>query len=171
MVPSPAAAASSLGLAALLALSESPSTTTATAAAAFTAGPRSCRTCRCQGQVGSSPADDDAYEHVPPRPFAGGFGSRNLHPVITSALLRASRDNPRRFGLDGTSRSLGGLRVWGEALRRGRLPTEVEFDNGAIWPERPLYDELVRVLIDLELPRFVLRHPETADAVLLSMLR
>ena len=167
MVPSTAAAAG--GLAALLALSEVPSAAATTAA--FTAGPRSCRTCRCQLQVGSSPTNDDAYDYAPTRPFVGGLSSRNLHPVVTSVLLRASRDNPRRFGLDDLSRSLGGLHIWGEALRKGRLPTEEEFHDGAIWPERPLYDELVRVLIDLELPRFVLRHPETADAVLLSMLR
>ena len=182
VLPSSAAAASSL--VALLALSEPPTAFTRCSpdghshrlarhsigrrAIAGRVHRRACR--RCQVQVWSSPADDDEYGHAPPRPFAGGLGGRNLHPIVTSALLRASRDNPRRFGLDDLSRSLDGLHIWGEALRKGRLPTEEEFHNITIWPERPLYDELVRILIELELPRFVLRHPETADAVLLSLL-
>ena len=186
MVVLPWTAAAASSLVALLALSEPPTAFTRCSpdghshrfarrhsigrrAIAGRVHRRACR--RCQVRVWSSPPDVDAYEHVPPRPFAGGLGGRNLHPIVTSVLLRASRDNPRRFGLDDLSRSLDGLHIWGEALRKGRLPTEEEFHNVTIWPERPLYDELVRILIELELPRFVLRHPETADAVLLSLLR
>lgn len=55
-------------------------------------------------------------------------------------------------------------------LRKGHLPTEEEFDI-AVWPEEPLYTQLVNVLTELELPRFVLRHPKTTNAVLLSILR
>ena len=99
-----------------------------------------------------------------------GSMSQQVDPILTSALLNAARDNPLKFGLDEITHSLHGLRVWGEVLRKGHLPTEEEFDI-AVWPEEPLYTQLVNVLTELELPRFVLRHPKTTNAVLLSILR
>jgi len=140
-----------------------------------TAG-RSCPT--CLGQALSSPADDGTStisaddDAATTSPFAGGSLSSQHHldPILTNVLLNAARDNPQRFGLNEMARSLHGLRIWGEVLRKGRLPTEDEFGDHD-WPEEPLYGELVNVLTELELPRFVLRHPETANAVLLSMLR
>ena len=97
---------------------------------------------------------------------------QQIDPILTTALLTAARDNPLKFGLDEIAQSLRGLRVWGEGLRKGRLPTGEEFhDIAVVWPEEPLYTQLVEVLAELELPRFVLRHPETTNAVLLSILR
>jgi len=81
-------------------------------------------------------------------------------------------------------------------LRRGRLPTVSDFGSVAesrtethsdaaigssrsesdsarvqVWPREPLYSRFIEVLAELQLPRFVLLHPETVNAVMLGMLR
>ena len=100
-----------------------------------------------------------------------GSMSQQVDRILTSVLINAAGENPLKFGLDEITQSLHGMRVWGEVLRKGRLPAVDEFDVMLIWPEEPLYTQLVNVMTELELPRFVLRHPETTNAVLLSILR
>ena len=81
-----------------------------------------------------------------------------------------------------------GLSVWRSALTKGRLPTTEDFrigtsssprhdaDDGAshpaVWPEPPALRAAVHQhMAALQLPRLVLRHPETANAVLLCLVR
>jgi MoxR-like ATPase len=72
-----------------------------------------------------------------------------------------------------------GLAVWRTSLLKGRLPVEGDFANGSgegvqgttVWPTAPLFAVVEKAMAELQLPRFVLRHPETASAVLLSLLR
>jgi len=124
-----------------------------------------------------------------------------VDPILTNLLLTAARDNRYQanffFGLDDVALALRGLQVWSYALRRGRLPTVSDFSSAAesmtethsdaaigdrsrsendsarvqVWPQEPLYSRFIEVLAELQLPRFVLLHPETVNAVLLGMLR
>ncbi|MGB1596555.1 MAG: vWA domain-containing protein, partial [Promethearchaeia archaeon] len=66
-----------------------------------------------------------------------------------------------------------GLRVWREMLQKGRLPMDEDFQaaGGPVWPTEPLFSRFVDVLAELQLPRFVMRHPDTSSAVLLRMLQ
>jgi MoxR-like ATPase len=88
-----------------------------------------------------------------------------------------------------------GLSIWRRALLKGHLPTKQDFlvrpddvaslgnnddDDGMvvveeedlIWPsDRILFDTLMDQMIQLQLPRFVQRHPEMIQSVLFSILR
>ena len=66
-----------------------------------------------------------------------------------------------------------GVLVWRRVLLRGRLPIPVDFDRNhpTLWPPEPLFAALSKTMTDLQLPRFVMRHPETVTAVLITMLR
>ena len=69
-----------------------------------------------------------------------------------------------------------GMATWRRALLLGRMPTSQEFEHSNAketsycWPREPLFTEIVKALADLQLPRFVLRHPETAGAVMMGIL-
>ena len=89
---------------------------------------------------------------------------------LARLLLLATRDVPG-FGLGCVASAVSGLKVWQAVLQRGRLPVAADFGDGGQWPQDPLFSRFISVLADLELPRFVLRHPETAGAVLLSMVQ
>lgn len=126
--------------------------------------------------------------------FLGGGSAGGVDPILTNLLLTAARDrdNNNNFGtLEDISRASLGIQVWMSALRKGRLPTVSEFgdccisdidsdsdpaprvlvDLHDVWPQEPLFSQFSTVLADLQLPRFVLRHPETVNAVMLGILR
>ena len=75
-----------------------------------------------------------------------------------------------------------GIQIWRHALTKGRLPTEAEFTvthpkNATTttitqwWPSAPLYSTLVESMVQLQLPRFALRHPQVLELILRSILR
>jgi len=93
-------------------------------------------------------------------------------PLMANVLLRAAA-SVRGFDLSQVEAASSGLRVWRSVLVKGRLPVEGDFEReeGSVWPKDPLFSHLSQVLADLQLPRFVLRHPDTVNAVLLTMLQ
>ncbi|CAB9501051.1 ATPase RavA [Seminavis robusta] len=84
-----------------------------------------------------------------------------LLPILSSDIMTASR----------------GIAVWRATLLKGRLPTAVDFggatnDMREMWPSPPILLETVTTaMTTLQFPRFVLRHPDTIDAVLTSLLQ
>ena len=65
-----------------------------------------------------------------------------------------------------------GIGVWRRTLLRGRLPLVQDFlPLQQPWPVEPLFSALSDSMAHLQLPRFVLRHPETINSVLLTLLR
>ncbi len=100
--------------------------------------------------------------------------SSNLYEyeyTMDPILLRAIQKYPTQIGRMNLSATSKGLQVWKRCLSKGCIPVEDDFDNGEVWPERALYGELTLVMTQLQLPRFVQRHPDTASVILLSMLR
>jgi MoxR-like ATPase len=89
----------------------------------------------------------------------------NLDPVLSSLLLRDSSF---------PSPATAGLSVWKRVLLKGRLPEADDFVFGSNssrpWPPKS-FSSVVRGMAQLQLPRFVQRHPETVTAVLLLVLR
>ena len=108
-------------------------------------------------------------EHQDSALWAPGL-TGDVDPPLARLLLHAARDVPG-FNLGGVASAASGLKVWQAVLQRGRLPVAADFGDSGQWPPGPLFSRFITVLADLELPRFVLRHPETAGAVLLSMLQ
>ena len=47
----------------------------------------------------------------------------------------------------------------------------LKLHSARVWPQEPLYSQFIKILAELQLPRFVLLHPETVNAVMLGMLR
>ena len=96
----------------------------------------------------------------------------DIDPMFASVLLRAA-GNVRGFDLRQIAVASAGLQVWKSALIKGRLPVKNDFADvdSDTWPQNPLFFHFSGVLAELQLPRFVLRHPDTANAVLLSMLQ
>ena len=66
-----------------------------------------------------------------------------------------------------------GVLVCCRVLLRGRLPIPVDFERShpTLWPPEPLFPTLSKTMTDLQLPRFVMRHPYTGTAVIITMLR
>ena len=95
-----------------------------------------------------------------------------VEPALAGLLLRAAR-NIRGFDVRSVADAAAGLRVWREMLQKGRLPMDEDFQaaGGPVWPTEPLFSRFVDVLAELQLPRFVMRHPDTSSAVLLRMLQ
>lgn len=92
-----------------------------------------------------------------------------IDPLLTSALLQASIPS---IHVGGLSIASNGIKVWRHALSRGRLPVEVDFvANDQKWPSEPLFSAVCQKMADLELSRFVLKHPEISSSVLLSLIR
>lgn len=106
---------------------------------------------------------------VPPHGAALGVCG-DVDPVLASLMMHAAR-NIRGFDVGSLVEASAGLQVWNKVLKRGRLPVDADFVRNNKWPKEPLFSRFVDVLADLQLPRFVLRHPDTASAVLLSMLQ
>jgi hypothetical protein len=98
----------------------------------------------------------------------------SIDPLISSVLL-ASTDNDGGkvtdlIGSGNIVQASSGINVWRSALLKGRLPLEEDFSQ-CVWPVEPLFSAIVDALQELELPRFVLRHPEANTSVLLTMIR
>ena len=91
-----------------------------------------------------------------------------LDPLLTNALQEASSSSLNVGGLSTASK---GVRVWRETLVKGRLPVKDDFVDITIWPVEPLFSNLSQKMALLNLPRFVFNHPETINAVLLSLIR
>jgi MoxR-like ATPase len=75
-----------------------------------------------------------------------------------------------------SNNAANGLSTWKTVLQKGRLPIPDDFSkhkdkDSKVWPEEPLFSAISNVMADLQLPRFVLSHPETVTAVLLSVWR
>lgn len=98
-----------------------------------------------------------------------------IDPLLTRVLLLQEEDdknNTRSPILLGTSNLLEastGLAVWRNCLCKGRLPV---YKSEARWPVQPaLFEATCSTMTQLQLPRFVLRHPETVNSVLLYLVR
>ena len=117
-----------------------------------------------------------------------------LEPLAASILLPAAADHPLVFGIDEVLAASEGVRIWKSVLLKGRLPSSKDFrrtvvatkddpqpktnndvegitDLNIVWPPEPLFSSLCSTLVELDLARFVLRHPEAAGAACLSVLR
>lgn len=106
------------------------------------------------------------------------------HVVLVAAVcsafvqLRSPTSNQRWCSFDATVdyshySLLDGSahRVWESALLKGRLPLESEFEDSIVWPKQPLFDDVCDVMVDLELPRAVWRHPSISTSVLWTLKR
>lgn len=104
--------------------------------------------------------------------FVGRIG---IDPLITNILLGASATADARLieDIGGVLAASHGLSIWRNVLVKGRLPIESDFATDSIntWPPEPLFSSLCDAMAEIQLARFVLRHPETISAVLLSVLR
>jgi MoxR-like ATPase len=123
----------------------------------------------------------------------------SLDPLLLGTLLRlhqegdssgvAPASGANRNG-SGTLRTAAhGLDVWRRCLGRGRLPDAgldfaVVADDAegggvlvgreaspSVWPPEPLFGRIYDSMVQLQLPRFALRHPETVPLILRSLLR
>lgn len=94
----------------------------------------------------------------------------SIDPLLTNVLLEASTSS---LDLGGIVSASSGIRIWRAALTKGRLPTDADFLEGSqvVWPAEPLFSQLSKTMVTLQLPRFTLRHPETVTSVLVSLLR
>jgi hypothetical protein len=111
-----------------------------------------------------------ASEAPPALNIVGVHGG--IDPALTRLLLQAARENVN-FDLAAVSEASAGLQVWSTCLLKGRLPVSEDFCTARCvqWPSEPLFSRFSAVFADLQLPRFVLRHPDTIFSVLLSMLQ
>ena len=91
----------------------------------------------------------------------------SIDPLVMRILLQRNHTTPTGSVLHASS----GIKVWRRVLLRGRLPVPIDFESDAMWPLDPLFSSLSKVMANLQLPRFVMRHPETVTAVLMTMLR
>ena len=94
--------------------------------------------------------------------------NQNIDPLLSRILLQ--QDTAQNLQFDQVLAASTGIATWRHALLKGRLP-DFDSEEQSIWPEEPLFTSLSNAMTELQLPRFVLRHPETVSAVLLSMLR
>lgn len=99
-----------------------------------------------------------------------------IDPLVMDTILQSPSNGTASVIMMGdlveTSR---GVAIWRTALLKGRLPVvEEDFGvgSGSLWPSPPILFEAVScAMADLQLPRFVLRHPNTVRAVLVCLLR
>ena len=120
--------------------------------------------CTCRAAMQVAPASPSSV-----MPSASGICG-DVDSVLASVLMHAAR-NIQGFDLTNIEAASSGLQVWSAVLKRGRLPDYADFPYNVKWPEDPLFSRFTGVLADLQMPRFVMRHPDTASAVLLSMLQ
>ena len=92
----------------------------------------------------------------------------SIEPLLMNVLIE---DSSSSLGVGGIVSASHGISIWRSSLSMGRLPTEIDFSSSNVWPAEPLFTELSKAMVSLQLPRFVLRHPETVSAVLISLLR
>ncbi|CAJ1931942.1 unnamed protein product [Cylindrotheca closterium] len=95
--------------------------------------------------------------------------SSGIDQLLTQSLLASSTASIHVGGLTTAS---NGVQIWRHALAKGRAPTDYDFSIiNEPWPAEPLYSAVCQKLLDLELPRFALRHPETITSILISLIR
>ena len=120
--------------------------------------------CTCRASMQVAPASRSNV-----MPAASGICG-DVDSVLANVLMHAAR-NIQGFDLTSIEAASSGLQVWSAVLKRGRLPIGADFPYNVKWPDDPLFSRFTGVLADLQMPRFVMRHPDTASAVLLSMLQ
>lgn len=110
-------------------------------------------------------------------PIQDFSSSSYIDPLLINCIENSSSQSsagpsskPFVSGLN-ISLASNGVRTWKECLRKGRFPIDTDFVNQNVWPEERFYSKLVDAMTTLELPRFVLKHPETVSAVLLTLIR
>ena len=92
----------------------------------------------------------------------------SIDPLIISVIEeRTSSSLGTGLNLIDTS---NGIRTWKSCLGKGRFPINADFNND-VWPAEPFFSKVVLAMAELELPRFIMRHPETLSLVLLTLLR
>ena len=93
--------------------------------------------------------------------------SLTMDPLISRLLLDDdNEDEVLDYG--SVLEASRGVAIWRLALLKGRLPLTSEFD--VLWPEEPLFAQTQAAMADLQFPRFVLKHPDTVNSVLRSIL-
>lgn len=78
--------------------------------------------------------------------------------------------NMNREGKETIESIVSGLEVWSENLRVGLVPEEDNNGKEALWPKNPLFDEMVKLFISLDLPNLCSRHPELIPTVLRKII-
>lgn len=96
--------------------------------------------------------------------------STYIDPLLINALQTQSSLTSLGAG-PYLSLASSGIRTWRTCLCKGRFPIETDFENHCIWPEDPFFSKISDAMTTLQLPRFVLRHPEIVSTVLLTLLR
>ena len=99
------------------------------------------------------------------------------NPMWVSSLVQIVNSNNDCMGYGGSkvvphmnltlSSLAGALSTWEEALLNGVLPTASTVN----WPERALLQEISATLLELEVPKLTLRHPDLVQPVLRGLIR
>lgn len=127
--------------------------------------------------------------------------TQQIDPILMRMLLQqqngfttTTTTNDKSIGNNNSSninlqmlQASRGIAVWRSVLLKGRLPVPGDFavvvvvgtsvvaveesSSSECWPPEPLFASVTATMAALQLPRFVLRHPETATAVLLCLFR
>ncbi|GFH55543.1 hypothetical protein CTEN210_12019 [Chaetoceros tenuissimus] len=93
----------------------------------------------------------------------------SIDPLLINAIESQQETNVFQNGVNIASTSLG-IQIWRSCLSKGRYPTVLDFEHDT-WPTPPLYEKFIHVMSELELPRFVSKHPETLSSVLLTVIK
>merc|ERR1740124_520734 len=140
-------------------------------------------------------SDAGAITVDPPPPSVSSIARDGGDPSLTLSLLMLEHGGTGGHGTGIESAASRGLQVWRTALLKGRLPLPAEFaaaieadggyddgyDDGrppageeslvTVWPMKPLFSHLIDAMATLQLPRLVLRHPDTVSAVLITLVK
>jgi hypothetical protein len=97
-----------------------------------------------------------------------------MDPLIVSVLLESQNDDPHQsinnIHVTSVMEASMGLGVWRRVLLKGRLPILEDFASQKSWPVDPLFTAISNAMAQLQLPRFILRHPDALSTVLSSLL-
>lgn len=116
--------------------------------------------------------DDQAQETVTSSSSVEASSHISIDPLLMNALEKQIQSSSSALGPGFNILSTSsGIRTWRTCLCKGRFPYKADFDEDVVWPAEPFFSKIIEVMTTLELPRFVLRHPETVSAVLLTLVR
>ena len=73
----------------------------------------------------------------------------SIEPLLMNVLIE---DSSSSLGVGGIVSASHGISIWRSALSTGRLPTEVDFSSSNVWPAEPLFTELSKAMVSLQLP-------------------
>jgi MoxR-like ATPase len=123
-----------------------------------------------RSRISASIAADDQMNTHSEEESSQVSSSISIDPLLFNALQTQSSSS---FGAGfNLSLASSGIRTWRTCLCKGRFPLDVDFDqNVNVWPAEPFFSKVTDAMTTLQLPRFVLRHPDTVSAVLLTLLR